>query len=74
MRYESQSDRDNRSWASPDNERRLGPVIARALELGRGPPGLVNWLVRHPAGPDESLAVELNQLIRTAGVTETLAE
>ena len=33
MRYESQSDRDNRSWASPDNERRLGPVIAHTTTV-----------------------------------------
>lgn len=58
------------------------PILARAIDLGRGPAGLVGW-VRHrlaAAGrPDEPaaqtarrLAHELADLVRRGGVTDTL--
>lgn len=78
MRTESQSTPDRRASSPPDDRRRLTPVVVRALELGRGPPGLVRWLARHGANTRgdnvDRLAGELNHLVRTAGVTETLAE
>jgi len=62
-----------------DEATRLVPVLVRALETGRGPPGLMSWLAgRHGAGaPDRTvteLAAELNRALRRAGVTETLAD
>jgi hypothetical protein len=78
MFTEGQVGSDDRSGSPPADDRRLGPVIARSLELGRGPPGLVNWLARHRGGPSPQplapLAAELNRLVRRAGVTETLPE
>lgn len=78
MFTEGQVGSDGRAGSPPPDDRRLGPVIARSLELGRGPPGLVNWLARHRAGPSAQplpqLAAELNRLVRRAGVTETLSE
>jgi len=68
---------------SPDEARRLVPVLVRALETGRGPTGLVNWLARRLPRPHDSgapdghvthLAAELNRVLRRAGVTETLAD
>jgi len=76
MRTERQSSPNQRASAPPE-ERRLLPVLARALEVGRGP-GLAAWLARHgasrPDGAVAGLAAELNQLIRNAGVIETFAE
>jgi len=78
MHAEGQIGPDRRAGAPPAEARRLTPVLARALDLGRGPPGLVSWLARHRPGSSTEtlarLADELNQRIRTAGVTETLAE
>ena len=60
---------------------RLVPVLVRAIELGRGPPGLINWLAgrfpgghgaRPPAPAVARLAAELQGLVRRAGVTETV--
>ena len=62
---------------------RLVPVLARAIELGTGPPGLMHWLAeRLPSGhgtrpPPASvarLAAELNRVLRRAGVAETVTE
>ncbi len=77
MRSDGQSGPDRRASAPPEG-RRMVQVLARALEIGRGPPGLARWLARHGASRSNEavvrLAAELNQLIRAAGVTETLAE
>lgn len=62
---------------------RLVPVLARVIELGSGPPGLVRWLAgRVPPGPRARppdaavapLAAELHRLIHRAGVAETVVE
>ena len=62
---------------------RLVPILVRALELGRGPPGLLHWLAgrlppdlgtRPPPAAVARLAAELNRLLRRAGVTETVVE
>jgi hypothetical protein len=78
MFTEARTGSEDRSGSPPADDRRLGPVIARSLELGRGPPGLVNWLARHRAGPSPQplaqLAAELNRRVRRAGITETLPE
>ena len=63
----------------PGGAGRMTPILARALELRRGPAGLVRWLADRPAGPGGSadvarLAAELNQVVRRAGVAETLVE
>ena len=71
------------SGAPPAEAQRLVPVLVRAIELGRGPPGLLHWLAdRLPPGHDTRpsaaavarLAAELHRLLRRAGVTETVVE
>jgi PAS domain S-box-containing protein len=57
---------------SPAAEARLIPVLARALDLGRGPPGLVSWVrSRVPAsvtaGRDDGVARRGTLLKRLAG-------
>ncbi|HKB03755.1 MAG TPA: hypothetical protein VKD90_16140 [Gemmataceae bacterium] len=63
---------------------RFTPVLARVIELGRGPPGLVRWvqeqLERPAAAPPAArasailrLAGELSRLLRRAGAGATLA-
>jgi hypothetical protein len=54
----------------------MSPILARALETGRGPGGLVHWLAGRDAGPANVpvLAAELDWLVRRAGVAETLRE
>jgi hypothetical protein len=61
----------------------LVPVLVRVVELGRGPPGLMRWLngqldrpgrAGPPVGALTRLAAELNQVVRRAGVAETIAE
>ena len=62
---------------------RLVPVLVRAIELGRGPPGLVRWLAgrlppdpraRPPEAAVARLAAELNRVLRRTGRAETVAE
>ena len=69
------------SAAPPAEATRLVPVLVRAIELGRGPPGLLHWLAgrlppdpatRPPPAAVARLAAELNQILRRAGVTETV--
>ena len=75
---------------APAAEARLVPILARAIELGRGPPGLVQWVRgRLAAGGAESntgpgavphkpllrrLAGELARVLRPGGVDETLTD
>jgi len=63
-----------RSGFVGDGTRRLTPVLARAMELGRGSPALVRWLERRPAGNAVGLASELDRVVRRAGVMETIRE
>jgi hypothetical protein len=71
---------DRGSRASAPDRRALSPVVARALELGHGPPALVRWLSGQvangrPATADVArLAAELGQVVRQAGVAETRVE
>jgi hypothetical protein len=55
---------------------RLAPVLARALETGRGPGGVTRWLASRQATPATvaGLADELDRTVRRAGVAETLRE
>ena len=71
------------SAAPPAEAARLVPVLTRAIELGRGPPALLDWLAgrlppgpgaRPPAAAVARLAAELHRLLRRAGVAETIAE
>jgi hypothetical protein len=57
-----------------DGARRLTPVLARAMELGRGSPALVRWLEQKGADSPTRLASELNRVVRRAGVMETIRE
>jgi hypothetical protein len=56
----------------PPEARQFVPVIARALELGEGPPGLLRWLSGRDRTPDASptglhrLAVELASAVRSS--------
>ncbi len=62
--------------APPMEGGRLTPVLARALETGRGPGGLAHWLAARGATPATvaRLAGELDRAVRRAGVTDTLRE
>lgn len=69
------------SAAPPAEATRLVPVLTRAIELGRGPPGLLNWLagrlppgerVRPPAATVARLAAELHRALGRSGVAETI--
>jgi hypothetical protein len=65
-----------RPGSSAGGSARLMPVLARALETGRGPAGLVGWLNDRGAAPATvaRLAGELDRAVRRAGVAETLRE
>ena len=77
-----QSSPDRGSFASGGAGRSLAPVVARALELGQGPPGLVRWLNDRGAKPGPRgdaadvvrLAADLGRVVRQAGVAETRVE
>jgi hypothetical protein len=69
--------------APPAEATRLVPVLVRAIELGRGPPGLLHWLAgwlppapggRPPPDAVARLAAELTRILRRVGVTETVVE
>lgn len=74
-----QSSPDRGSFVSSGAGRSLTPVVARALELGQGPPGLIRWLNGQGAKPGPRadaadvvrLAAELGRVVRQAGVAET---
>jgi hypothetical protein len=57
----------------------LAPLIARAIELGRGPVALLDWLARRPAAPTgrratvDRLARELAALLREGRAAVPLA-
>jgi hypothetical protein len=67
------------------DEARLVPILARAAELGRGPPWLVGWVrgrLARLGAPNLSadpavarrLARELAWLVRPAGLTDTVRD
>jgi hypothetical protein len=66
----------------PDGETRLVPVVARAVELGRGPPWLVRWVRSQLTGPAVAadptivrrLARDLARLVGSTGVAETIPD
>ena len=68
------------SLGVPSDGARLLPVLARALDTGRGPAGLMRLLRARgceKSGSGEALgrlAGDLNRVVRRSGVQETLAE
>ena len=65
--------------AAAEGTPRLSPVLARAIDLGRGPPALMRWLRGQqengqPPTDIARLANTLHRVVRQVGVAETIME